>query len=726
MAEKAKRGNVRLTIPLDASGIEGFKPEQPVKVLVTDGKGRPVADAQSVKLDAKGMGSATISVPAATGVRVILGPADATDEEMVGLQTVTLDIPGRQLREQPELTLTSIIIPPYYWWWWLHWCRRFVIHGRVVCPDGKPVPGATVCAFDVDAWWWWWSKQQIGCATTDINGAFTISFRWCCGWWPWWWWRNRYWYLEQRLADRLLEALRLQRPFGALPAPTPEPDVAVFETLLPNTRAAAGRQPMPASLQAAGSALPAALEGIGERLRAVLPFPPGLQGLHLWPWYPWRPWWDCHPDIIFTVTQHCQGGLQTILDEGYFDTRWNVPQVTNVTLVATNDACCRPDGCTEDDCLVIANVCSDDVANVGGNLGAPAAPIGYANPGIVSITGDRPYADLVRVRGTAQCLTGVDYYEIEYRPEGGAVWNPVQAAALGAFSRHYFDFPTLTSGYPGFAPTPISGHQVYESLEHYEVTHPALWGINRVWLSDNYDTICYWLTKGTFADGTYHLRVKAWNEVGGNLVNPRILDLCGPSTADNDVVITIDNQIKFPPAAAPADNPCDNIIHLCTNEPNSDILAVTLIKPGGPVEVAACGRYEVGPNDVLQIDFIAHDADGHLAYYDLQTKFGENESVQNLEFLGTLTPLGGAPVPPAVQVGPRYTDARSGALPPYGGAVAPTWAGGAVRLEMKAAKAFPKTCCYQIQLRVYKRTIVSCQYDFDHYNVSEYSFMITL
>lgn len=726
MAKKTSEG-VRLTIPLDASGIEDFKPEQPVKVLVTDGKGQPVAEAQTVKLDAKGMGSTTVTVPTTSGVRVLLGPADATDEELVGLQTITVDVPGRQLRERPELTLTPVKIPPYYWWWWLRWCRRFVIHGRVVCPDGKPVPGATVCAYDVDAWWWWWSKQQIGCATTDINGAFTITFRWCCGWWPWWWWRYRYWNLEPRLADRLLESIRLQRPFGALPTPTPRPDLGVFEALLPTAGAPASRVPMLPSFQSAGAeVVPAALERIGEQLRAAIPIPSGLRDLKLWPWYPWHPWWDCTPDITFTVTQDCQGGIQTILDEGYFDTRWNIPQVSNVTLVATNDACCRPDGCTEDDCLVLTNVCSDDIANVGGNLGAPATPVGFANPGVVAITGDRPYAATVIVRGTAQCLTGVDWYEIEFRPEGGAIWNPVPPTALGGFLRHYFDFTTLSSGYPSFPPTPKSGHQVYETLEHYEANNPAAWGVDRVWLSDNYDTICYWLTNGTFADGTYHLRVRAWNEVAGNLINPRILDLCGPSTADNDVVITIDNQVMYTPATAPADNPCDNIIHLCTNEPHSDILAVTILSPGGPVDVAACGQYKIGPNDMLRIDFIAYDADGHLAYYDLQAKYGENLSVQNLELLGTLTPLGGASVPAAIQVGPRYTDARSAAPAPNGGAVAPIWAGGALRLEMKAATAFPETCCYQIQLRVYKRTIVNCQYYFHHYNVSEYSFMISV
>jgi hypothetical protein len=83
-----------------------------------------------------------------------------------------------------------------------------------------------------------------------------------------------------------------------------------------------------------------------------------------------------------------------------------------------------------------------------------------------------------------------------------------------------------------------------------------------------------------------------------------------------------------------------------------------------------------------------------------------------------------------VQVGPTYADARSGALPPYGGAAAPTWTGGAIRLKVKATGpggAFPYTCCYQLQLRSHKRTIVNCDYsDWGHSNYTEYSFNVTV
>jgi hypothetical protein len=86
----------------------------------------------------------------------------------------------------------------------------------------------------------------------------------------------------------------------------------------------------------------------------------------------------------------------------------------------------------------------------------------------------------------------------------------------------------------------------------------------------------------------------------------------------------------------------------------------------------------------------------------------------------TLTP---SPVPPpwcpaAAQVGPDYGAALAE------GATAPWWSGGAIRLEVNAAAAFPETCAYDMQLYAYKRTIVDCDHDYDQYNESDLSFTI--
>ncbi|HEX6738107.1 MAG TPA: hypothetical protein VF310_07550, partial [Vicinamibacteria bacterium] len=62
------------------------------------------------------------------------------------------------------------------------------------------------------------------------------------------------------------------------------------------------------------------------------------------------------------------------------------------------------------------------------------------------------------------------------------------------------------------------------------------------------------------------------------------------------------------------------------------------------------------------------------------------------------------------------------------GAAAPIWRGGMLRLTIPDARqAFPETCCYQLELRAYKRTIVSCDHSFlPHSNLSEYSFTVVV
>lgn len=149
---------LKLEVPLDASDVEDFKPDMQVKVVLVSGEDRVVAS-QAVKLDAKGAGKAAFTLKdAPRAARVVVGPGDADDEELLHLQTISRELSVRALRTE-ALKLAPIAISSYYWWWWRRWCRTFVIRGRVVCPDGSPVPGATVCAYDVD-WWWWWPARS--------------------------------------------------------------------------------------------------------------------------------------------------------------------------------------------------------------------------------------------------------------------------------------------------------------------------------------------------------------------------------------------------------------------------------------------------------------------------------------------------------------------------------------------------------------------------------------
>ena len=60
------------------------------------------------------------------------------------------------------------------------------------------------------------------------------------------------------------------------------------------------------------------------------------------------------------------------------------------------------------------------------------------------------------------------------------------------------------------------------------------------------------------------------------------------------------------------------------------------------------------------------------------------------------------------------------------GATAPKWEGGQLRLTItNGVAAFPEPCCYLLDLRAYKRTIVSCDDDYEHRNRSTMTLSVT-
>lgn len=742
MAQHPGTSGFKLEVLLDASAIEDFKPDQKVKVLVQGAKG-PLASIL-VTLDDKGHGVAKFAFAAAPGsVRVILGPHDATDEDLPRLNTVGVDIPAGRWVGQTTLKLPPIAISRYYWEWWRIWCRTFIICGRVVCPDGSPVVGATVCAYDVDRWWWWSSTQQIGCATTDITGSFCMKFTWCCGWWDWWWWNARPWQIDPELIEHIIPVLDRDPGLrGRFPLKA-QPSINEFREFL-------GAEA--AHLSGATAINSSVLASLRERLLPKLPPSPELQQKMIWPWYPWQPPWnDCTPDVIFKVTQNCTGtgDPNVIVNETIWDTRWNISTtLNNVTLVANSKACCAHHGpCPGTNCMVLTTACGDTIDNIGGNVGATyATPVRHHNPNGAGVYSDQPYAGTVPIGGIADCLFGYDYYEFEWATSSGGPWNPMPPNADGAFTRTYYD-SILLPGNP-FVPVQFSAstiasttgtQNVYETPQHYE-GRTGSW-VNRAWVY-NYDLLINWQTTSSFADGTYYLRLKGWkyNTVTNKLDSQNILDICGDSPNDNYVVLTVDNRIVGPGPNDLHGDACTSV-HTCTNEPDTKIISVKILNAsqynGVTTSVDACGIYNVKWPDKVQIDFIAYDPDGYLAEYGLSTYFGTNLSRNLLGLSHTLAPSllpwsGPGPVPVAAQVGPNYPNALTQL------AARPSWDGGVISLVLWATDdpsnwmhpnnpnlgAFPISCCYQLRLDAHKRTIVNCYGLFT--NTSESSFTINV
>lgn len=740
-------GRMSLTIPLDATAVPDRGGAQKVKVAIMDAKGRVQTEIAAV--NDKGIGEATFKFNASPGsLQVAVGPDSAGDDELFALQTITLSVSARQFALQPVLKLPPLKIPPFYWHWWRRWCFTFTISGRIVCPDGRPVPGAKVCAYDVDWWWIWSGLQLVGCDTTDANGAFSMRVRWCCGWLPWYWWRLRLWSLEPPLLEKIRGALRLTPIIDELPDPPPRPTLKVFRKLLddaginpqplPPRRVAVPERLLPPVLQPTKTPDDVPLEladfdKLRDRLLQFLPPIPELERLQVWPWFRWHPWWDCRPDIIFRATQDCEGRERTVVNETIFNARLNVSSDLQVTLVA-QDACCiqdHPD--PEGNCVVLSAACGTLLNDIGGNIGAAAAPVGYASPGVASPSSDRPFSEDVVLSGLFGTGATADYYEFEWAPYAPpapppAAYGPMPPPAAGGFSRTFFGpgfggAPGLWHSVP-FNFQPISGRNVIESREHFEANNdPLTWGVTRFWVS-NRDVLMVWKTKGIFADDAWSLRLKSYPAAGAGLGNPEVLPICNTNNP-NTMVLRIDNReiLTGPPPTSPG-QPCGSgTVHVCTTEPDTRIIEVRV---DGRV-VGPCGNEQITASSVVEIDFMVYDPDGHLHSYTFVSLFGVNQ-VRNLlnPAAGTLQtgvlipPLPG-PVAAAAQVGPNYLAAIGQ------GATRPIWQGGTMRLRItQPLLVFPQTCAYQIRLRGFKRNIVSCHYGPELLYQNESSLTFTL
>jgi hypothetical protein len=702
-------------------------------------------------------------LPFPCGFRIVLGRAEVPDAVFLATELAAQWVPPRSAKSKGNPTLSfelePIAVEAARYKLWLLWCRRFRVHGRVVCRNwhwnghhfalcDDPVPGATVEIHDVDCLWWFCRRDVITTVTTAPDGTFEAEFWWCCG--PWRPWYPLPWELDPGLLDRIRRLVEEVRPVLPIPLPDPPPDPFQLQQFVDTLGTALQLAGPPNPMLASAGITPLAETEIARHLPAD-----DLVAAHVWPWWPRR---DCTPDVNFRVTQECRGETQVIYDETSWQTRWNIGTDLGVTLVTNEKACCIP--VCEDppcgDCVKWGQVGCLPVQYIGGN--DPLTPVaadllGLAYPG----NHDLSFARSLSIDAVFGDVSDVDYYEIEYSRDGGP-FTPLPLNTLGSFTRVFWGPPCGVVGpsqwnnpsFPVYTKQDAANvdHFVYESRDHFERNcDETSWGNvffpggGRFWTS-NRDRILEWVTAtitGRTAghtppdgfgemtetpllqDGLYVLRVIGWKEDGaGNLVDSQVMKRCNTNDEEH-LIIRLDNRTMPNHSAFAANHPWGpGFVHFGTRDPDCDITSI--VKNEGPnqVIVAPCDIVELANTDSLTIHFTvtvpAPDTDRHLAGYWMQVHHSESAV-----FDAIAAAVGGAPqADPTIAVGPTYDDTLSVAQ----GGSRRWWGGGSYKLTLMGS-AFPETCAYLFRLHAWKRVWSGCwPIEWFHYNDTETSITI--
>lgn len=694
----------------------------------------------------------TVGVAIPCPVTVVVGP-QLPVRELLTVDTVrhVVNFASRRAGEPTAQALAEVtnvgtlVVAPAIYICWIYCCQTYTIRGRLVCREwsynpqtqqwsfcDNPVPGATVSIDDVHCFFWWCWRDQIGTASTDINGNFTFTFKWCCfRWFPW---LDAKWLLDEPLYRRISEVLTAANLPVPPISPGPGPDPTVFQSIL--ARASAPQQAIASARRGYASTGLANTNSLSrETLLSVLPASAELEALHIWPWWPW---YDCGPNIVFGATQVCRDRLEVVYSETNAQARWDIGTNTSVTLVASDLACCLP-VCHEPpcpQCLAFSWICNVPADQISTQAGPPDLR-GYA---YTATSGDWVFTQDLQIRGDLGA--GIDYYKVQYSYNGGA-WTDLPTPAFQGFPISYFDpGPAHFVAVPGgFNPIPKDGQTVIISRDHYAALNgtPTIGG-QVDW--NDFDTLFYFDTPASgIADGLYQLRLVGYTaDAGDNLTDERIVNLCGRDTPAT-LELFVDNRHSIHPPPTPTHPFGSSLVcaspyssnHICTLEPECYFRQICK-NEGQPDEVcfSACDIINLKPDDTLTLHFTvscpANANDGHLGGYTLQAIYAYSDvltigtAAANAPCPSLSTDPRGAfeadPPSPGVQVGPTYAQALAQ------GAPRPLWYGGDYKVTLRGCD-FPESCAYDFQLCAWKRTTNGCTFS-GCFNLDYNVFDITL
>jgi hypothetical protein len=684
------------------------------------------------------------------GVIVVVGP-QVSDRELLAVETLKYTVNFSPAAAQKALTakpssvsestqkeraaviavnVGTLVVDPALYLCWIYCCSSYKVRGRLVCrqwsynPATKqysfcdnPVPGATVSIYNVYCFFWWCWRSLLGTATTDINGNFTFTFRWCCfRWLPW---LDTNWIVDQSLYRRISELLTLARiPVPPLPGPGPDP--AIFQSFL--TKAAGSQRSSLRALPGNTSSLAALPSSLSrEALLSALPPSAELEALHIWPWWPWA---DCGPNIIFEATQLCRDRREVVYSETNAQARWEIGTNTNVTLVAGDNACCLPT-CHEPpcpDCLAFSWICGTPSDQISADAGPPVDLRGYANTASLE---DLAFTQDLQIRGDLGA--GIDYYKVQYKYNGGS-WTDLPVPAFEGFPIGYWgpSSPPFVPVPGGFSPVLKSGQTVLISRDHYAALNgtPTVAGVVD-WT--DFDTLFYFNTLAPgISNGLYELQLVGYTaDAADNLTNQRVVPLCGHDVAAS-MFVRVNNKDTVHPPATPTHPFQSTIIcpsvyssnHICTLQP--ECFFRQICKNEGKPDMqcfAACDIIHLSrkADDTLTLHFTVscppntaiNPNDALLGGYSLVGIYGYSDVMT----IGTAAstacptsvtdPVGIFEPDPTVQVGPSYVQALAQ------GATRPFWPGGDYKVTLRACD-FPESCAYDFQLCAWIRTTNGC------------------
>jgi hypothetical protein len=642
-------------------------------------------------------------------VRLLVGP-NIEFLAALGGDAVSMEIDLSPAREGDKgaakaamASLERLVITNDIYARWLILCRTYVLRGRVVCRQWRfnpqthrwefcdsPVPGATVEAYDVDHFLWWYRRDIIKSAVTDAAGNFVITFRWCC--WRWLPWLVPNWTIDPDLFAKLLA--KFNERHITLPPVPPEPDPVFLQALAAaaaGTNAAAGAMvaTRPSLLDAPASA---------DALRRLLPdldlgsrifCPPNQID-------------DCSPDVVFRVTQPCDGRINVIYSETNAQTRWNIPTSLNVTLVANDLACCIP-SCRDPECpecIVIESVACTPTAVIGDTAGPPDLR-GYAYAGSML---DRPFYGALPFHGGVGW--DVDYLQVQTSFNGGA-WTNLLAPVFAGYGRSYWNGAAWIG--VNFPVVIKSGRSVIMTRKHFEDLNPLIPRFGGAVLWNDYTTLFVFDTYDTsvipnvarIADGLYQFRFVGYDTDAADdlrLASERVLPTCGQQR-DEMVYVRLDNRSMVPHLVPGI--PC-TAVHACNAEPDCYVRSICINEGLSDAHcITPCEIISLRDNDTLTIHFTATcpstATDGHLGGYSMAAYYGASASFAiGNGVAGTFQSDVSFPV------GPDYANALA-----QDPSIRPHWFGGDYKVTLKGTD-FPLCCAYLIDLFAWKRTTNGC------------------